>query len=26
LSESNTRVKIYRIKERLAKKFENYEQ
>lgn len=25
LSESNTRVKIYRIKERLAKKFENYE-
>jgi len=25
LSETNTRVKIYRIKERLAKKFENYE-
>jgi RNA polymerase sigma-70 factor (ECF subfamily) len=25
LSESNTRVKIYRIKERLAKKFESYE-
>jgi RNA polymerase sigma-70 factor (ECF subfamily) len=26
LSESNTRVKIYRIKERLTQKFENYEQ
>jgi len=25
LKESNTRVKIYRIKERLAKKFESYE-
>lgn len=25
LSETNTRVKIYRIKERLAKKFESYE-
>jgi len=25
LSETNTRVKIYRIKERLAKKFEHYE-
>jgi len=25
LSETNIRVKIYRIKERLAKKFENYE-
>ncbi|WP_179414438.1 RNA polymerase sigma factor [Mucilaginibacter sp. E4BP6] len=25
LNESNTRVKIYRIKERLAKKFESYE-
>jgi RNA polymerase sigma-70 factor (ECF subfamily) len=26
LSETNTRVKVYRIKERLAKKFKNYEQ
>jgi RNA polymerase sigma-70 factor (ECF subfamily) len=25
LSETNIRVKVYRIKERLAKKFENYE-
>jgi len=25
LSETNIRVKVFRIKERLAKKFENYE-
>jgi RNA polymerase sigma-70 factor (ECF subfamily) len=25
LSETNVRVKVYRIKEKLAKKFENYE-
>jgi len=25
LSETNIRVKVYRIKERLSKKFENYE-